>query len=61
MGLEHEAKAWREAQAREAQARDKLIECVRGSVALGMSEYAIAKEVGVTRLTVRSWLGKGHK
>lgn len=39
-------------------ARDKLAEAVRAAVRDGMSESEAARLTGVSRLTVRSWVGK---
>lgn len=39
--------------------RAELIKAVREANAAGLSEYRIATEAGVTRQTVRVWLGKG--
>lgn len=36
----------------------ELQEAVREAVANGMSESEAARRAGVTRMTVRSWLGK---
>lgn len=36
----------------------RMIQAVTEAAASGMSEYKIAKAVGVTRMTVRAWLGK---
>lgn len=30
------------------------------AIAAGQSEYQVARDLGVTRMTVRSWLGKTH-
>jgi len=60
MGLQEDSAAWRAAQALADQARLALIESVKSAAAGGLSEYAIAKEVAVTRVTVRAWLGKGR-
>lgn len=38
--------------------RERLKASVRAAVAEGMSEVQAAKVAGVTRMTVRSWLGK---
>lgn len=38
--------------------RDQLIKAVREANAAGISEYALAIEAGVTRQTIRTWLGK---
>ena len=41
------------------QARQRLIAAVREAVKHGMTEVEAARVSGVTRMTVRSWLGKG--
>jgi transposase len=53
------ADKWREYQAVADSQRLTLIAAVRAAHANGVSEYALAKAAGVTRNTVRSWLGKG--
>jgi hypothetical protein len=40
------------------EARERLIASVRQAVAGGMSESEAARQCGVTRMTIRSWLGK---
>lgn len=44
--------------ARLARSRDDLADLVRMAVRHGMSEVEAARLSGVTRMTVRSWLGK---
>ena len=39
-------------------AADQLRDAVRGAIAAGMTEVEAAKLAGVTRMTVRAWLGK---
>lgn len=46
------------AKAKAADARERLIEAVREAATLGVSESELAREVGVTRMTIRAWLGK---
>lgn len=41
--------------------RDELAVEVRAAVNGGMSEVEAARLAGVSRMTVRSWLGKGAK
>lgn len=41
-----------------AEAKDRAREAARTAVARGMTESETARLLGVTRLTVRSWLGK---
>jgi hypothetical protein len=51
--------AWRYWQEGEAKAKAELIAYVQSSSAeYGFSEYLLAHETGVTRQTVRTWLGK---
>jgi DNA invertase Pin-like site-specific DNA recombinase len=38
--------------------RDEQKRAVRAAVESGMSESQVAREAGVSRLTVRAWLGK---
>ena len=52
------ADAYARAQATAKAARDELRREVRHVVAAGMSESEAARLAGVSRLTVRSWLGK---
>lgn len=40
------------------ESRDELRDAVRQAVGAGMSEVEAARVAGVTRMTVRSWLGK---
>lgn len=58
-GLNAAARAYARAAAARQEARDRLAEQVRVAVAGGMSESEAAREAGVARETVRSWLGKG--
>ncbi len=41
-----------------SEARDRLRQGVAVAVAAGMSESEAARQVGVTRMTIRAWLGK---
>lgn len=38
--------------------KSRMVEAVKRAAESGMSEYKIATAVGVTRMTVRAWLGK---
>jgi hypothetical protein len=49
--------AWRYWQEGEAKAKAELIAYVQSNAA-EFSEYTLATKLGVTRKTVRSWLGK---
>ena len=53
-----QAKRWRAAQERADREKQSLMEMVRAANADGASEYALMDECGVTRMTIRSWLGK---
>jgi transposase len=52
---------WRQQQAYADGLRGDLIDLVAQAAAAGMSEYQIAAAVGVQRLTIRAWLGKGRR
>lgn len=39
--------------------RDRLADTVRQAIAEGMTEVEAARLAGVSRMTVRAWLGKG--
>lgn len=41
--------------------RAELADAIRAAVAEGMSEVEAAERAGVSRMTVRAWLGKGKK
>lgn len=41
--------------------RGKLVRLVRGAVAAGVSEVRAAGAAGVTRQTVRAWIGKPRR
>lgn len=57
--LEEAASEYAAAQAQRNAARDRLREAVRASYQQGATEMDLASRAGVTRMTVRSWLGKG--
>jgi DNA invertase Pin-like site-specific DNA recombinase len=52
------AKAHREDRQRAKESREELRTAVRRAVNSGMTEVETAKLAGVTRMTVRAWLGK---
>lgn len=52
------AEADRVAHARAAEARDATRAAMRVAVHAGMSESEAARRFGVTRMTVRAWMGK---
>lgn len=56
--IEELANAWRRSVALAGYDRDSLVRSVRAAHAQGASEYALAEAVGVTRQTIRAWLGK---
>lgn len=43
------------------ESRDELRDAVREAVKAGMTEVEAAKLAGVTRMTIRAWLGKDKK
>jgi transposase len=47
--------------ARLARSRDDLADLVQLAVRNGMSEVEAARHAGVTRMTVRAWLGKDKR
>lgn len=49
---------WKALQVQASEARADLIQAVLKASEAGVSEYTLAKEAGVTRQTVRGWLGK---
>lgn len=53
------AAAWRTSSTVTDALRDALVTAVADARAAGMSERAIAQAIGVSRVTVRAWLGKG--
>lgn len=52
------AAAWRANQSRTGELHTQLRTAVCEAVAAGMSESEAARQVGVTRMTIRAWLGK---
>ena len=46
-------------EARRADERKAVVDAVAEAVAAGRSERDVANEVGVSRRTLRKWLGKG--
>lgn len=59
-GIQDAAGAYRIQQRRLDAARGDLVTAVKAASESGMSEYQIADAAGVTRQTVRVWLGKGR-
>ena len=59
--VEAAANEWRVQLAGAERSRDELISAVRAARDAGVSEYQIAAAAGVTRQTVRVWLGKGDR
>ena len=57
-GLEFEAHQYSLAKDNAHYAAAQLKAAVRAAVAAGMSESEAARQAGVSRMTVRSWLGK---
>ena len=49
---------WQHTRKTEAAARDNLVSTVTAANAAGASEYALAAAAGVSRQTIRAWLGK---
>jgi transposase len=60
VGVGVQAYEWRAAAELADRHRAALVEAVCDAHAAGMSEYALAKAAGVTRNTIRAWLGKGR-
>jgi len=58
MTLGEAALEWRRCAALTADAKQELIKAVIEALAAGASEYQVADQVGVQRLTIRSWIGK---
>lgn len=56
--LEKAAARYARAEEGREAARDALAAAVRAAVAAGMTESEAARLAGVTRMTVRAWLGK---
>lgn len=52
------AQRYRDTDAAAAEARGELREAIRQLVESGVSEVEAAKLVGVSRMTIRKWLGK---
>lgn len=53
------ADRWRDASAAAAVSKAELAAVVQAEATAGASEYELARRAGVTRNTVRAWLGKG--
>jgi ABC-type phosphate transport system substrate-binding protein len=49
---------WHEAQARANDARARLIAAVRRASESGTGERILAEQAGVTRQTIRQWIGR---
>jgi predicted transcriptional regulator len=58
LGIQILADEWREARDLAHLARRDLIEAIVKTHRAGASEYQLAQESGVTRQTIRTWLGK---
>jgi DNA invertase Pin-like site-specific DNA recombinase len=56
--LKRKARAFQAADAKRKTTREQLREIVRQAHAEGMTEAGMAEACGVTRMTVRAWLGK---
>ena len=56
--IETQARRWRVAQERADREKARLVELVHEANARGDSEYTLSDECGVTRMTIRNWLGK---
>ena len=56
--IETQAKRWRAAQERADREKARLVELVAEAHERGDSEYTLSDEAGVTRMTIRNWLGK---
>ena len=54
--IETQAKRWRAAQERADREKARLVGLVADD--RGNSEYTLSDEAGVTRMTIRKWLGK---
>lgn len=57
--IAHWARKYRYRQQRLERIHENLKAAVRSGVAAGMTEQAAADAAGVTRMTIRKWLGKG--
>ena len=53
-----QAERWRTAREWTVTEKRELVELVRAANVAGASEYELAKAAGVTRMTIRNWLGK---
>lgn len=51
-------RTWRQRTAAATRARDELVKAVEAAAEDGIPELRIANETGLTRPTVRRWLGK---
>ena len=58
MTINEAALEWRRCAALTADAKQELIKAVIEALAAGASEYQVADQVGVQRLTIRTWIGK---
>ena len=58
MDLARAARSYEAATRTASVATDALRAAVRAAVAAGMSESEASRQAGVSRMTVRSWLGK---
>ena len=56
--VEEAAACWREDELQALVSRDALIDAVKAANMAGASEYQLAESAGVTRMTIRAWLGK---
>lgn len=56
--IETQAKRWRAAQERADREKARLVGLVADAHDRGNSEYTLSDEAGVTRMTIRKWLGK---
>ena len=52
------ADAWRSSVEQTKEARDSLVSSLHQACGNGVPEYALAKETGLHRHTIRRWLGK---
>lgn len=52
------ARQWKTARDEVQQRRKVLVDAVKAAHDKGMSEYELARQVGVGRGTIREWLGK---
>lgn len=56
--LKRASRRWHQRRDDTQQARDALAQAVRDAIADGMSEAEAARITGVTRMTIRAWIGK---